>query len=186
MIDDGLHSSKGDPCSCVASPNLNIPAACSGGRSCPDILELQNGDYAVIGTDITLVASPQLPSGGAAGDGERIVQIPRALLVQAKSEIPSVILLKPLDPREPKDGSPILVLRFHPVPSIDTAHWQDPTQSRKGLVQLSEVIRLVDNAWLRDNSFSLIQTIGIVASLFFTSISLCRDLRLGASPTSSH
>lgn len=35
----------------------------------------------------------------------------------------------------------------------------------------------MDNAWLRDNSFSLIQTIGIVASLFFTSISLCRDLR---------
>lgn len=69
----------------------NIPAACSGGRSCPDILELQNGDYAVIGTDITLVASPQLPSGAGCGDGERIVQIPRALLVQAKSEIPSVI-----------------------------------------------------------------------------------------------
>lgn len=66
-----------------------VVAACSGGRSCPDILDLQDGDFAVIGTDITQLASPQLPSGSGCGAGERIVRIPRELLVRAKPEIPS-------------------------------------------------------------------------------------------------
>lgn len=58
---------------------------CSG---CPDILELQNGDFAVIGADITEVAATKLAFGASCGPDERIVQVPRRILVNAKTDIP--------------------------------------------------------------------------------------------------
>ena len=62
---------------------------CQGTYGCPDIWELVDGDFAIIGTDITAFAS-QLPASAGCAPHERIVKIPRALLVRAKSEIPSV------------------------------------------------------------------------------------------------
>lgn len=64
-------------------------AWCSGGYHCPEILELLSGDFAVIGTDITEAAAAALPPGSHCGPGERIVQLPRATLVAARSDIPS-------------------------------------------------------------------------------------------------
>lgn len=64
-------------------------SSCSSGHSCPDILELEGGDFAVIGTDITEVASGKLPQGSGCGPHERVVRIPRALLVHARPEIPA-------------------------------------------------------------------------------------------------
>jgi hypothetical protein len=63
------------------------PLLCAGGKSCPDILELADGDFAIIGKDITDFA-PQLPAGSGCGPEERLVRIPRALLVRARAEIP--------------------------------------------------------------------------------------------------
>lgn len=60
-------------------------AACQG---CPDIWELANGDFAVIGIDITVVALPKLPPTAGCGPDERIVRLPRNLLVNAKRDIP--------------------------------------------------------------------------------------------------
>ena len=60
-------------------------AAC---RGCPDIWELDNGDFAVIGIDITAAATPQLPLTAGCGPDERIVRLPRNLLVNAKRDIP--------------------------------------------------------------------------------------------------
>jgi len=57
-------------------------------RGCPDIWELTNGDFAVIGIDITDAAKPQLPPTAGCGPDERIIRIPRNLLVNAKSDIP--------------------------------------------------------------------------------------------------
>ena len=59
-------------------------AGCAG---CPDIWELENGDFAVIGTDITSAAGILPPSAGC-GPEERIVRIPRQTLVLAKRDIP--------------------------------------------------------------------------------------------------
>jgi len=56
---------------------------CSGGHGCPDLLELESGDFAVIGTDITAHAH-KLPAGSGCGAGERIVQIPRSLLIAVR------------------------------------------------------------------------------------------------------
>ncbi|MCI0534443.1 MAG: hypothetical protein L0Z50_04380 [Verrucomicrobiales bacterium] len=64
---------------------------CSGGHSCPDILELQTGDFAVIGKDITEQAIDSLPPGSGCGAGERIVSIPRQTLVLARSDIPTTL-----------------------------------------------------------------------------------------------
>ena len=60
-------------------------AGCCG---CPDIWELANGDFAVIGIDITDVAAPKLPPTAGCGPDERIVRLPRNLLVNAKRDIP--------------------------------------------------------------------------------------------------
>ena len=60
---------------------------CSG---CPDIWELENGDFAVIGLDVTEAAAKLPPTAGC-GPDERIVRIPRKTLVLAKSDIPDKI-----------------------------------------------------------------------------------------------
>lgn len=56
--------------------------------SCPDIFELANGDFAVIGTDRTAELSPLLPADAARADYERIVVVSRAALVAARGDIP--------------------------------------------------------------------------------------------------
>lgn len=60
-------------------------------RGCPDIFELQSGDFAVIGIDITASAVPKLPPSAGCGPDERIVLVPRKTLVLAKPDIPSQI-----------------------------------------------------------------------------------------------
>jgi hypothetical protein len=60
-------------------------AALSG---CPDILELEDGDFAIVGIDITTTAVAKLPSGVSCGPDERIVRIPRRTLIGAKADIP--------------------------------------------------------------------------------------------------
>jgi len=59
--------------------------ACNG---CPDIWELSNGGFAIIGIDITDAAKDKLPPTAGCGPDERIVFIPRNLLVAAKADIP--------------------------------------------------------------------------------------------------
>lgn len=60
-------------------------SSCEG---CPDILELESGDFAIIGVDMTEFAN-LLPPGAGCGPDERMVRIPRNTLVSAKGDIPS-------------------------------------------------------------------------------------------------
>jgi hypothetical protein len=55
---------------------------------CPDILELDDGDFAIIGADITGVTAGKLAFGASCGPDERIVRVPRRILVGAKADIP--------------------------------------------------------------------------------------------------
>jgi len=66
-------------------------ARCSGGSKCPDILEMESGDFAIIGTDITQEAVGKLLPGSGCGPGERVVSIPRRTLVLARPDIPSTL-----------------------------------------------------------------------------------------------
>jgi hypothetical protein len=56
--------------------------------SCPDIFELADGRFAVIGTDLTDELDGALPADASRADYERIVVITRETLVRAKPDIP--------------------------------------------------------------------------------------------------
>jgi hypothetical protein len=56
--------------------------------SCPDIFELSDGRFAVIGTDLTDELDGILPADASRADYERIVVITRETLVMAKVDIP--------------------------------------------------------------------------------------------------
>jgi hypothetical protein len=60
-------------------------------NNCPDVFELESGDFAIIGIDITDAAKPKLPATAGCGPDERIVLIPRNLLVGAKRDIPDKV-----------------------------------------------------------------------------------------------
>ena len=60
----------------------------SGNSSCPDIWELDNGDVAVIGSDLTTSYEGRLPEGVSVDPGERLVIIPRKTVLEAKADIP--------------------------------------------------------------------------------------------------
>ncbi|MCX5203736.1 hypothetical protein OG897_20040 [Streptomyces sp. NBC_00237] len=58
------------------------------GQTCPDIFELNDGNFAVIGTDLTDTLDGALPSDAGRADYERIVVITRETLIRAKADIP--------------------------------------------------------------------------------------------------
>jgi len=61
----------------------------TGGRDgCPDIWELSTGDIAVIGRDLTASYAGRLPADVTVASDERVVVIPRNMLVAAKPDIP--------------------------------------------------------------------------------------------------
>ena len=62
-------------------------ASTPGCYGCPDVWELADGDFAIIGADITHEAG-NLPPSAYCGPDERIVRIPRKTLVLAKRAIP--------------------------------------------------------------------------------------------------
>lgn len=55
---------------------------------CPDIFEMIDGDFAIIGQNITEVGKPCLPASASCGPDECIVKVPRKTLVLAKPDIP--------------------------------------------------------------------------------------------------
>ncbi|MFJ6103796.1 hypothetical protein ACIRQY_19370 [Streptomyces sp. NPDC101490] len=57
---------------------------------CPDLWELENGDIAVIGRDLTEALAGKLPPGVSVGPDERLVVVPRNMLIAAKQDIPHV------------------------------------------------------------------------------------------------
>ncbi|GAA1908419.1 hypothetical protein GCM10009716_17950 [Streptomyces sodiiphilus] len=59
-----------------------------GRDDCPDIWQLDNGDIAVIGRDLTDAYSSRLPSEVTLASDERLVVIPGIMLSTAKQDIP--------------------------------------------------------------------------------------------------
>ncbi|TDU80802.1 hypothetical protein EI77_00099 [Prosthecobacter fusiformis] len=57
---------------------------------CPDLWELADGDIAVIGIDITEESRGRLPATAGCGLDERIVKLPRQILLAAKIDILSL------------------------------------------------------------------------------------------------
>lgn len=63
-------------------------AQSAGCYGCPDIWELDNGDFAIIGKDMTDLAGHLPPSASCAPD-ERMVRVPRLTLIHARQDIPA-------------------------------------------------------------------------------------------------
>lgn len=62
--------------------------ATGGNASCPDIWELENGDIAIIGTELREAYSTRLPPDVTIDSHESLVVIPRRMLTAAKVDIP--------------------------------------------------------------------------------------------------
>ena len=62
---------------------------CAGCQGCPDIWELEDGDFAIIGEDITAAVIANLPATAGCAPTERIIRLPRKVLVNAKRDIPN-------------------------------------------------------------------------------------------------
>lgn len=62
---------------------------CSGGYSCPQVLEMEDGDFAAVGTDITEEAKKAMPPGPGVGPTEGVVKIPRRVMVAIRAELPA-------------------------------------------------------------------------------------------------
>jgi hypothetical protein len=58
-----------------------------GNGSCPDLFELSDGRFAVIGTDMTAELAGKLPPDAGVAPYERIVVITRDTLLRAKGDI---------------------------------------------------------------------------------------------------
>jgi hypothetical protein len=56
--------------------------------TCPDIWELDNGDVAVVGRDLTSAYLARLPGDMSVAPDERLVIIPRCTILAAKKDIP--------------------------------------------------------------------------------------------------
>ncbi|MGW2329160.1 hypothetical protein ACWC5C_25855 [Streptomyces sp. NPDC001700] len=57
-------------------------------EDCPDIWQLDNGDVAIIGRDLTAAYADRLPHDVRIGQDERLVVIPGVMLSAAKQNIP--------------------------------------------------------------------------------------------------
>ncbi|MDR3413159.1 MAG: hypothetical protein P4L87_19760 [Formivibrio sp.] len=66
----------------------NQSNACAFGHNCPQILEMADGDFAGVGPDITDEATSAMPPGPGVGQKERVIRIPRAVLIAARADIP--------------------------------------------------------------------------------------------------
>jgi hypothetical protein len=56
--------------------------------TCPDIWELDNGDIAFIGRDLTASYARRLPPGVSIGEDERLIVLPRNMIVAARRDFP--------------------------------------------------------------------------------------------------
>ena len=68
-------------------PHLNGRMT-GGAKGCPDIWELSNGDFAIIGARQTKKLEQLLPESASCSSDEEIVVIPRETLINAKKDIP--------------------------------------------------------------------------------------------------
>jgi len=62
---------------------------CEGGYHCPQILEMFDGDFAVVGPDITEEAILAMLPGPGVGPNERVVRLPRKVAVAVRAEFPA-------------------------------------------------------------------------------------------------
>jgi hypothetical protein len=66
---------------------LGPESRCFKTAACPAVIAMEGGDFALIGSDITTESAGRLPPKTAIGEGERIIRIPRSVLLDALPDI---------------------------------------------------------------------------------------------------
>ena len=66
---------------------LGPESSCFKTSACPAVISMAGGDLALIGSDITAESTGRLPPKTAIGEGERIIRIPRKILLDALPDI---------------------------------------------------------------------------------------------------
>lgn len=61
----------------------------SSSSGCPDVWELEDGNFAIIGLEKTSELASCLPETAGCGHDESIIVIPRDLLIGIKNDIPT-------------------------------------------------------------------------------------------------
>ena len=56
---------------------------CYATSACPAIFQLEDGNIAIIGSEVTKLLKPHLPEGSGCADHEMIVKIPREIFQDA-------------------------------------------------------------------------------------------------------
>lgn len=67
----------------------NADAQCVGGFHCPQVLEMEDGDFAVVGKLITEEARKNIPPGAGVGPNEGVVKVPRHVMADVRPDLPS-------------------------------------------------------------------------------------------------
>jgi len=57
-----------------------------GGNRCPDVFEIENGDFLIIGEEVC-IDNYSLPNGASCDDGEKAVLVPKAVMLSAIEEV---------------------------------------------------------------------------------------------------
>ena len=70
-------------------PEVIAKGGSAAANGCPDVWELENGDFAVIGIRKTSELVGRLPESAGCGPDEEIVILPREIMINAKSDIPN-------------------------------------------------------------------------------------------------
>lgn len=60
---------------------------CQATTACPAVFQLDDGNIAIIGTDVTEDVKPHLPKGSGCASHERIVRIPKLVLEAATENL---------------------------------------------------------------------------------------------------
>jgi hypothetical protein len=69
------------------SPAARSNTKCIALNGCPDLFELEDGRFAVIGTLVTGGSTIPLPADAGIGDGECLVILPREVLMDALDDL---------------------------------------------------------------------------------------------------
>jgi hypothetical protein len=89
-----MRTSKNSPLELTASSfvrRLGSQPQCASSSGCPDVWELADGNFAIIGLDITDKVAGKLPAVAGCAPGEKVILLPRSLLVNAKRDIPDKV-----------------------------------------------------------------------------------------------
>jgi len=66
---------------------LDKPNPCCGRSTCPAVFISENGDFVIVGTDVTTELKKNLPIDSGCASYEKIVKIPRNIMLKAIEEV---------------------------------------------------------------------------------------------------